>query len=316
MDNAQAGLQHCAPLLKQLMNNKNAMPFNVPVDYIKLGIPDYPNVITKPMDLGTVEANLASGVYENMDEWIADVRLVFHNAKSFNPADHVVHKMAKMLESNFDKKLAQLLEKVESRAGGGGSRPSRDVSAESDWVKKCKTILKSVQDHPDGYPFLQAVDWKRLKIPDYPTIITHPMDLSKIERRIKALQYSSMNEFIDDMNLIWENACKYNLEVSPIYQMAQKLKIFFEESCTQAFGAGGVKRKREFTPSGEVPMPQEPTEEEKTRPVTVEEKRDLNPVSYTHLRAHETVLDLVCRLLLEKKKKKRTKKIINKVNQE
>mgnify|MGYP003376762094 CR=1 FL=1 len=33
-------------------------------------------------------------------------------------------------------------------------------------------------------------------------------------------------------------------------------------------------------------------------------------VSYTHLRAHETVLDLVCRLLLEKKKKikKRKKK--------
>eukprot|EP00657_Telonema_sp_P-1_P010219 TRINITY_DN4532_c0_g1_i1.p1 TRINITY_DN4532_c0_g1~~TRINITY_DN4532_c0_g1_i1.p1 ORF type:complete len:131 (+),score=39.37 TRINITY_DN4532_c0_g1_i1:111-503(+) len=30
-------------------------------------------------------------------------------------------------------------------------------------------------------------------------------------------------------------------------------------------------------------------------------------VSYTHLRAHETVLDLVCRLLLEKKKTKPTK---------
>ena len=28
----------------------------------------------------------------------------------------------------------------------------------------------------------------------------------------------------------------------------------------------------------------------------------LGSVSYTHLRAHETVLDLVCRLLLEKKK--------------
>ena len=28
----------------------------------------------------------------------------------------------------------------------------------------------------------------------------------------------------------------------------------------------------------------------------------LEAVSYTHLRAHETVLDLVCRLLLEKKK--------------
>ena len=30
-------------------------------------------------------------------------------------------------------------------------------------------------------------------------------------------------------------------------------------------------------------------------------------VSYTHLRAHETVLDLVCRLLLEKKNKKKEK---------
>ena len=28
-------------------------------------------------------------------------------------------------------------------------------------------------------------------------------------------------------------------------------------------------------------------------------------VSYTHLRAHETVLDLVCRLLLEKKTRER-----------
>ena len=33
----------------------------------------------------------------------------------------------------------------------------------------------------------------------------------------------------------------------------------------------------------------------------------IDAVSYTHLRAHETVLDLVCRLLLEKKKHYHTK---------
>ena len=33
----------------------------------------------------------------------------------------------------------------------------------------------------------------------------------------------------------------------------------------------------------------------------------LAAVSYTHLRAHETVLDIVCRLLLEKKKSKKKK---------
>ena len=37
---------------------------------------------------------------------------------------------------------------------------------------------------------------------------------------------------------------------------------------------------------------------------------DVQAVSYTHLRAHETVLDLVCRLLLDKNKtqKKKQKK--------
>ena len=34
---------------------------------------------------------------------------------------------------------------------------------------------------------------------------------------------------------------------------------------------------------------------------TVNAGKKAAPVSYTHLRAHETVLDLVCRLLLEKK---------------
>ena len=35
--------------------------------------------------------------------------------------------------------------------------------------------------------------------------------------------------------------------------------------------------------------------------VAIKRQAGAGPVSYTHLRAHETVLDLVCRLLLEKK---------------
>ena len=42
--------------------------------------------------------------------------------------------------------------------------------------------------------------------------------------------------------------------------------------------------------------------------LTKEDKEGrLVPVSYTHLRAHETVLDLVCRLLLEQKKNEQIK---------
>ena len=41
----------------------------------------------------------------------------------------------------------------------------------------------------------------------------------------------------------------------------------------------------------------------------VEHQRS-NPVSYTHLRAHETDQDLVCRLLLKKKKTRQQKRNI------
>ena len=37
---------------------------------------------------------------------------------------------------------------------------------------------------------------------------------------------------------------------------------------------------------------------------------DIVTVSYTHLRAHETGRNLVCRLLLEKKKKKKSKNLV------
>ena len=41
--------------------------------------------------------------------------------------------------------------------------------------------------------------------------------------------------------------------------------------------------------------------------ITLRKQQEAEPVSYTHLRAHETVLDLVCRLLLEKNKNKTNK---------
>ena len=42
-------------------------------------------------------------------------------------------------------------------------------------------------------------------------------------------------------------------------------------------------------------------DDDRAGPVAAELLQGLGPVSYTHLRAHETVLDIVCRLLLETK---------------
>ena len=46
-----------------------------------------------------------------------------------------------------------------------------------------------------------------------------------------------------------------------------------------------------------------------TDDIAPDEMTPAKAVSYTHLRAHETVLDLVCRLLLEKKKHKHMRPI-------
>ena len=48
--------------------------------------------------------------------------------------------------------------------------------------------------------------------------------------------------------------------------------------------------------------------------ITDKDADGLDTVSYTHLRAHETVLDLVCRLLLAKHKNTRTSSLANMVN--
>ena len=92
--------RQCLAALKQLMAHKWAHPFNKPVDHVALNLPTYPEVIERPMDLGTVEANIRKGgVYACAEEVHADVSLVFTNAKTFTPKPEMdVHVMAVALE--------------------------------------------------------------------------------------------------------------------------------------------------------------------------------------------------------------------------
>ena len=48
------------------------------------GVPDYFEVISDPMDLGTVRATLEAGLYRGWSSFIADARRVFANAITYN----------------------------------------------------------------------------------------------------------------------------------------------------------------------------------------------------------------------------------------
>lgn len=59
-------LRKCRDILKQLMSKPIAAAFNQPVDPVLLNIPDYPSIVTSPMDLGTVRSKLRTNQYKTI----------------------------------------------------------------------------------------------------------------------------------------------------------------------------------------------------------------------------------------------------------
>lgn len=59
------GLRRCLTVLKAIMGVRNKSEwFMDPVDHEKLGLADYPRIIKRPMDLGTVRKKLEGGKYQ------------------------------------------------------------------------------------------------------------------------------------------------------------------------------------------------------------------------------------------------------------
>jgi E1A/CREB-binding protein len=75
--------------------------FNAPVDPVELGLPDYFEVIKRPMDLGTIRKKLENGCYHSLDEFESHVKLTFDNAMLYNPEGSVVYNMAKEMKHKF-----------------------------------------------------------------------------------------------------------------------------------------------------------------------------------------------------------------------
>jgi E1A/CREB-binding protein len=61
-----------------------SLPFRQPVEPNILGIPDYFDIVKRPMDLSTIQKNLNNGVYADPWEFVDDVWLMFDNAWLYN----------------------------------------------------------------------------------------------------------------------------------------------------------------------------------------------------------------------------------------
>ncbi|KAK9478959.1 histone acetyltransferase [Lipomyces japonicus] len=88
-------------------------------------------------------------------------------------------------------------------------------------------LLNEMTNHPSAWPFAQPVN--KDEVSDYYTIIKEPMDLSTMEQRLESDAYQTMEDFLYDARLIYNNCRQYNNETTTYYKNANKLEKFMNQ---------------------------------------------------------------------------------------
>lgn len=138
-------------------------------------------------------------------------------------------------------------------------------------MKFCGQVLrelKKAKHRNINYPFLEPVDVVALNIPDYPTIVKHPMDLSTIERKLQQGEYETPSDFEADIRLMFNNCYLYNPPMVPVHKMGRELERVFDEKW----------KEMPPLPPPEPPKPAKPAESSDESDVDDDGKRVNNAV--------------------------------------
>ncbi|PAA54029.1 hypothetical protein BOX15_Mlig004054g1 [Macrostomum lignano] len=309
--------------LPALMKLPNSWPFKTPVDPVKLGIPDYPRIVLKPMDLGTVKNRLNSGkFYQRGQDCIDDINSIFLNCFIFNRPGEDVVLMAEAVEAVFRDKMrhcpANELEIHSGTSSGhhhrvhdqhsavvkrkavslGGTATSMSglssiqaikkpkltppptpspaslastngvsgVSAASllsanlpERMRPCAQLLKeltTVKLQAISWPFLEPVDVVGLGLTDYLDIVSHPMDLSTMRKKLESGSYSEPEQFASDFRLMLDNCFKYNPSQSEVHRLGKELLKYFNEHFPKM--CSGVQQKQQTQVKQQPKLQQQP----------------------------------------------------------
>ncbi|KAG8529156.1 uncharacterized protein KY384_005791 [Bacidia gigantensis] len=86
---------------------------------------------------------------------------------------------------------------------------SEEKIGQEELYESLDKVLSELKGHTEHSTyFLNKVNKK--EAPDYSVIIKHPMDFGTMTKKLRALQYKSKQDFVDDLMLIWANCLKYN----------------------------------------------------------------------------------------------------------
>ncbi|RHY37731.1 hypothetical protein DYB25_011968, partial [Aphanomyces astaci] len=99
----------CEAVHEMVSKHSQALAFLEPVDVEGLGLADYLEIVTTPMDLTTVGTRLQSGVYEDESLFAHDMRLIWSNAITYNGHTSEIGKTAAILSELFETEYARLV---------------------------------------------------------------------------------------------------------------------------------------------------------------------------------------------------------------
>ena len=157
-----------------------------------------------------------------------------------NPKTDAAHQIidnGQQEQENAENKTSQTV-KVNSEVAEGTSEEGHPDSAAGveefkpsalakEKLRYCATIFKGLKRHPQSSPFQTPVDPIALNIPDYFTIIAHPMDLSSIGKKLDSNEYTDADAFIADVRLMLDNCFRYNHPDSQVTKMGRSLEKYF-----------------------------------------------------------------------------------------
>ena len=91
-----------------------------------------------------------------------------------------------------------------------------------------KKVISNLKKSNASASFRQPVDYMALKIPTYPDVVKQPMDLSKIDQKLKVDGYSKVSDFVYDFDLIVGNCVLFNGRDHAVTQTAFKMQSSFK----------------------------------------------------------------------------------------
>ena len=95
-------LKTCRDVLNAVKRNKFHWIFAQPVDAVKLGIPDYYDVVKNPMDLGKVKEKMDQKKYSTPTDFAEDMRLIFDNCALYNGTTTDAGQMGETVRGEFE----------------------------------------------------------------------------------------------------------------------------------------------------------------------------------------------------------------------